>query len=45
MTVDGEGTPYRIGNGLADGAYGVFIADAQVQAILHPESLAELELG
>ncbi|QGW20139.1 DUF3391 domain-containing protein [Stutzerimonas degradans] len=45
ITVDAEGTPYRIGNGLADGAYGVFIADAQVQAILHPESLAELELG
>ncbi|MCW3148948.1 HD-GYP domain-containing protein [Stutzerimonas stutzeri] len=44
ITVDSEGTPYRISNGLADGTHGLFIADDQLQAILHPESLAVLEL-
>ena len=44
LTVDADGTPYRISRGIADGAYGLFIADPKLQTILHPELLAVLEL-
>lgn len=43
LTVDAEGTPYRISSGIADGAYGLFMADPELQSILHPEPLAMLE--
>lgn len=44
LTVDANGTAYRISRGIADGSYGLFIADPQLQTILHPELLAVLEL-
>ena len=44
LTVDADGTPYRISSGIPDGSYGLFIADPQLQRILHPELLAVLEL-
>ncbi|QUE77629.1 HD-GYP domain-containing protein [Stutzerimonas stutzeri] len=44
LTVDVEGTPYRISLGISDGSYGLYIADPQLQSILHPELLAVLEL-
>jgi HD-GYP domain-containing protein (c-di-GMP phosphodiesterase class II) len=44
LTVDADGTPYRISSGIPDGAYGLFIADPQLQTIMHPELLAGLEL-
>ena len=44
LTVDADGTPYRISSGIPDGSYGLFIADPQLQTILHPELLAVLEL-
>ena len=44
LTVDADGTPYRIRSGICDGSYGLFIADPQLQSILHPELLAVLEL-
>jgi hypothetical protein len=44
LTVDADGTPYRIRSGISDGSYGLFIADPQLQSILHPELLAVLEL-
>ncbi len=44
LTVDADGTPYRISGGIADGSYGLFIADPQLQTLLHPELLAILEL-
>ncbi|AHL76113.1 hypothetical protein CH92_13805 [Stutzerimonas stutzeri] len=44
LTVDADGTPYRISSGISDGSYGLFIADPQLQTILHPELLAVLEL-
>ncbi|WP_217474594.1 HD-GYP domain-containing protein [Stutzerimonas stutzeri] len=44
LTVDVEGTPYRISLGIADGSYGLYIADPQLQSILHPELFAVLEL-
>lgn len=43
ITVDAEGTPYRIRTGLGDGAHGLFIADPRLQAILRPDALAEME--
>jgi HD-GYP domain-containing protein (c-di-GMP phosphodiesterase class II) len=43
LTVDADGTPYRISSGIPDGSYGLFIADPQLQRILHPELLAVLE--
>ncbi|WP_051231648.1 HD-GYP domain-containing protein [Stutzerimonas azotifigens] len=43
ISVDPQGQPYRIGRGLPDGAFGLYIADCEVQAILHPEVLALLE--
>ena len=42
--LDADGTPYRISSGIQDGSYGLFIADPQLQTILHPELLAVLEL-
>ena len=44
LTVDVEGTPYRISLGISDGSYGLYIADPQLQSILHPELFAVLEL-
>ena len=44
LTVDVDGTPYRISLGISDGSYGLYIADPQLQSILHPELLAVLEL-
>jgi len=44
LTVDADGTPYRISSGIPDGAHGLFIADPQLQTIMHPELLAVLEL-
>ena len=44
LTVDVEGTPYRISLGISDGSYGLDIADPQLQSILHPELFAVLEL-
>jgi HD-GYP domain-containing protein (c-di-GMP phosphodiesterase class II) len=44
LTVDADGTPYRIRSGISDGAYGLFIADPKLQTILHPELLAILEM-
>ncbi len=44
LTVDADGTPYRISSGIPDGSYGLFIADPQLQTILHPELLAVFEL-
>jgi len=44
LTVDVEGTPYRISGGIPDGSHGLFIADPELQTILHPELLAVLEL-
>lgn len=44
LTVDADGTPYRISSGISDGSYGLYIADPQLQTILHPELLALLEL-
>lgn len=44
LTVDADGIPYRISSGIPDGSYGLFIADPQLQTILHPELLAVLEL-
>ncbi|MCQ4321480.1 HD-GYP domain-containing protein [Stutzerimonas stutzeri] len=44
LTVDADGTPYRISSGIPDGSHGLFIADPQLQRILHPELLAILEL-
>jgi len=44
LTVDADGTPYRISSGIPDGAHGLFIADPKLQSILHPELLAVLEL-
>ncbi|WP_417791118.1 HD-GYP domain-containing protein [Stutzerimonas xanthomarina] len=44
LTVDADGTPYRISSGIPDGSHGLFIADPQLQAILHPELLAVFEL-
>jgi HD-GYP domain-containing protein (c-di-GMP phosphodiesterase class II) len=44
LTVDADGTPYRISRGIPDGSNGLFIADAELQTILHPELLAVLEL-
>ncbi len=44
LTVDAEGTPYRISGGIPDGSHGLFIADPELQTILHPELLAVLEL-
>lgn len=44
LTVDADGTPYRISSGLSDGSYGLFVSDPQLQCILHPELLAVLEL-
>ena len=44
LTVDVDGTPYRISLGISDGSYGLYIADPQLQSILHPELFAVLEL-
>lgn len=44
LTVDVEGAPYRISLGISDGSYGLYIADPQLQSILHPELFAVLEL-
>ena len=44
LTVDVEGTPYRISLGISDGSYGLYISDPQLQSILHPELFAVLEL-
>ena len=44
LTVDVDGTPYRISLGISDGSYGQDIADPQLQSILHPELFAVLEL-
>lgn len=44
LTVDADGTPYRISSGIPDGSHGLFIADPQLQTIMHPELLAVLEL-
>ena len=43
LTVDAEGVAYRISSGLPDGAHGLYMADPELQSILHPELLAELE--
>jgi len=43
LTVDVDGTPYRISLGISDGSYGLYIADPQLQSILHPELFAVLE--
>jgi len=43
LTVDAQGVAYRISSGLPDGAYGLYLADPELQAILHPELLATLE--
>lgn len=43
ITVDAEDQPYRISSGLPDGSFGLFIADPEIQRILHPELLALLE--
>ncbi|WP_313089395.1 HD-GYP domain-containing protein [Pseudomonas sp.] len=44
LTVDADGTPYRISGGIPDGSHGLYIADPELQTILHPELLAILEL-
>lgn len=44
ITVDEEGTPYRICGGLPDGSFGLHIADPELQSILHPQALADFEL-
>ncbi len=44
LTVDADGTPYGSSSGSPEGSYGLFIADPQLQTILHPELLAVLEL-
>ena len=38
ITVDEEGTPYRICGGLPDGSFGLHIADPELQSILHPQA-------
>ena len=43
ITVDEEGAPYRISVGLPDGSFGLHLADPELQAILHPETLADFE--
>ncbi|WP_313522759.1 HD-GYP domain-containing protein [Stutzerimonas kunmingensis] len=43
ITVDEEGEPYRISVGLPDGSFGLYLADPELQAILHPETLADFE--
>ncbi|AWM58414.1 HD-GYP domain-containing protein [Pseudomonas songnenensis] len=43
VTVDAEGTPYRISIGLPDGSFGLHIADPELQSILHPRTLADFE--
>ena len=43
LTVDEEGAPYRISAGLPDGSFGLHLADPELQAILHPETLADFE--
>lgn len=43
ITVDEEGTPYRISVGLPDGSFGLHLAAPELQAILHPETLADFE--
>lgn len=43
ITVDEEGAPYRISVGLPDGSFGLHLADLELQAILHPETLADFE--
>jgi len=43
VTVDEEGTPYRISIGLPDGSFGLHIADPELQSILHPQTLASFE--
>ena len=43
LTVDAKGVAYRISRGLPDGAHGLYMADPELQSILHPELLAELE--
>ncbi len=43
ITVDEEGTPYRISGGLPDGSFGLHIADPELQSILHPQALAEFD--
>lgn len=43
ITVDEEGAPYRISAGLPDGSFGLHLADPELQAILHPETLADFE--
>ncbi|WP_312960710.1 HD-GYP domain-containing protein [Stutzerimonas nitrititolerans] len=43
LTVDAEGVAYRISTGLPDGSHGLYMADPELQSILHPELLATLE--
>jgi len=43
ITVDEEGAPYRISVGLPDGSFGLHLAAPELQAILHPETLADFE--
>jgi len=43
ITVDEAGAPYRISVGLPDGSFGLHLADPELQAILHPETLADFE--
>ncbi len=44
VCTDNLGVPYRISSGLPDGAYGLHVADPELQGILHPRALAEFEL-
>ncbi|WP_434458104.1 HD-GYP domain-containing protein [Stutzerimonas urumqiensis] len=44
ICTDGLGQPYRIATGLPDGSHGLYIASAEIQALLHPEVLALLDV-